>query len=193
MGSKRTYFWKARFNPIFRSNRIKGKHDMGRWRPPTPSSSPYITPAGFSALHKELDDIWLRRRDVVKALAEAAAEGDRSENAEYIYRKKELGGLDRRIRYLQKRLPALNVVRELPDGDAVYFGAIVAVRDDAGDTHCYRIVGPDESDAKTYAISIDSALARALLKKRIDDEVLVKTSGKTVALTILSIRYENQE
>ena len=70
---------------------------------------------------------------------------------------------------------------------------IFAVRDDAGDTHCYRIVGPDESDAKTYAISIDSALARALLKKRIDDEVLVKTSGKTVALTILSIRYENQE
>ena len=166
---------------------------MGRWRPPTPSSSPYITQAGFSALHKELDDIWLRRRDVVKALAEAAAEGDRSENAEYIYRKKELGGLDRRIRYLQKRLPALNVVRELPDGDAIYFGAIVEVCDDAGDTHCYRIVGPDESDAKTYAISIDSALARALLKKRIDDEVLLKTSGKTAALTILSIRYENQE
>jgi len=101
--------------------------------------------------------------------------------------------LDRRIRYLQKRLPALNVVRELPDGDAIYFGAIVEVRDDAGDTHCYRIVGPDESDAKTHAISIDSALARALLKKRIDDEVLVKTSGKTAALTILSIRYENQE
>ena len=166
---------------------------MGRWRPPAPSSSPYITPAGFAALQKELDDLWLRRRDVVKALAEAAAEGDRSENAEYIYRKKELGGLDRRIRYLQKRLPALNVVRELPDGDAIFFGAIVEVRDDTGDTHCYRIVGPDEADAKTYAISIDSSIARALLKKRVDDEVLVETSEKTVALTILSIRYANQE
>jgi transcription elongation factor GreB len=76
---------------------------MGRWRPPPPDASPYITPAGFTTLQKELDDIWLRRRDVVKALAEAAAEGDRSENAEYIYRKKELGGLDRRIRYLQWR------------------------------------------------------------------------------------------
>jgi transcription elongation factor GreB len=84
---------------------------MGRWRPPAPHSSPYITPEGFTALQDELAAIWLRRRDVVKALAEAAAEGDRSENAEYIYRKKELGGLDRRIRYLQKRLPALNARR----------------------------------------------------------------------------------
>jgi transcription elongation factor GreB len=166
---------------------------MGRWRPPTPSSSPYITPAGFSVLQKELDDIWLRRRDVVKALAAAAAEGDRSENAEYIYRKKELGGLDRRIRYLQKRLPALNVVRELSNGDAIYFGAIVQVRDDAGDTHRYRIVGPDESDPKKFSISMDSALARALMKKRVDDEVLLEASGKTAAFTILSISYENQE
>ncbi len=74
---------------------------MGRWRPPAPKSSPYITPAGFEALQTELDGIWVRRRDVVKALSAAAAEGDRSENAEYIYRKKELAGLDRRIRYLQ--------------------------------------------------------------------------------------------
>ena len=76
-------------------------------------------------LQKELKDLWLRRRDVVKALAAAAAEGDRSENAEYIYRKKELGGLDYRIRYLQKRLPTLNIVRDLPNGAAVYFGATV--------------------------------------------------------------------
>ena len=96
---------------------------MGRWRPPAPISSPYITPAGFEALQKELDDIWLRRRDVVKALAAAAAEGDRSENAEYIYRKKELGGLDRRIRYLQKRLPALNIVRERRPRAIEYFSA----------------------------------------------------------------------
>ena len=166
---------------------------MGRWRPPAPRSSPYITPAGFAALQKELDELWLRRRDVVKALAAAAAEGDRSENAEYIYRKKELGGLDRRIRYLQKRLPALNVVRETPNGDAIFFGAIVEVRDAAGLTHCYRIVGPDEADAKNNAISMDSPLARALLKKRVDDDVVVETGEETLALSVLSIRYEEQD
>lgn len=165
---------------------------MGRWRPPAPSSSPYITPAGFVALQKELDDIWLRRRDVVKALAAAAAEGDRSENAEYIYRKKELGGLDRRIRYLQKRLPALNVVREHPRGDAIYFGAIVEVRDEDGETYTYRIVGPDETDARTSAISVDSPLARALHAKRVDDEVVFKAGGKKIAMSVVSIHYEHQ-
>ena len=163
---------------------------MGRWRPPAPASSPYITPTGFKVLQEELDDIWLRRRDVVKALAAAAAEGDRSENAEYIYRKKELGGLDRRIRYLQKRLPALNVVREQPAGDAVYFGALVEVCDDTGESITYRIVGPDETDAKTLAISMDSPLAKALHKKRVDDEVDVNIGDKKTTLTILSIRYQ---
>jgi transcription elongation factor GreB len=163
---------------------------MGRWRPPAPKSSPYITPAGFAALQKELKDIWVRRRDVVKALAAAAAEGDRSENAEYIYRKKELGGLDRRIRYLQKRLPDLNVVRESPSGDAIYFGATVEVRDDAGNMMTYRIVGSDEADAKTSAISMDSPLAKALLAKRVDDEVFVTTGEKTVTISVVSVRYE---
>ena len=162
---------------------------MGRWRPPAPESSPYITPTGFAALQEELDAIWLRRRDVVKALAEAAAEGDRSENAEYIYRKKELGGLDRRIRYLQKRLPILNVVRESPNNDAIYFGAIVEVCDEAGDIHSYRIVGPDETDAKTSAISMDSPLAKALLAKRVDDEVVVKAKDKITTMSVVSIRY----
>ena len=162
---------------------------MGRWRPPAPGSSPYITAAGFAALQQELKDIWLRRRDVVKALAAAAAEGDRSENAEYHYRKKELGGLDRRIRYLQKRLPMLNVVTELPDGNAVYFGATVQVRDDNGDEHRYRLVGPDEADAKQGAISIDSPLAKALLGKRVEDAVPVRTQQQTTTLIILSIHY----
>jgi len=162
---------------------------MGRWRAPAPESSPYITPAGFAALQRELDDIWLRRRDVVKALAEAAAEGDRSENAEYIYRKKELGGLDRRIRYLQKRLPVLNVVREQPSGDTVYFGAIVEVRDDTGDTNTYRIVGPDETDAKTSAISMDSPLAKALLAKHVGDELVLTTNGISTTMCVISIRY----
>ena len=165
---------------------------MGRWRPPAPSSSPYITPAGFVALQKELDDIWLRRRNVVKALAAAAADGERSENAEYIYRKKELGGLDRRIRYLQKRLPALNVVREHPRADAIYFGAIVKVRDEVGNTYTYRIVGPDATDATTSAISMDSPLARALLAKRVDDKVVFKAGGKSIAMSVVSIHYEHQ-
>ena len=165
---------------------------MGRWRPPVPAASPYITPAGFRALKEELDDIWLRRRVVVKALAEAAAEGDRSENAEYIYRKKELGGLDRRIRYLQKRLPALTVVRSSPTGDAIYFGARVTVRNAAGETQTYRIVGPDETDAKASSISIDSPLARAMLKKCVDDEIEFKLGQNSSVLTVLAIRYDQE-
>ena len=142
-------------------------------------------------MQQELKDIWLRRRDVVKALSEAAAEGDRSENAEYIYRKKELGGLDRRIRYLQKRLPTLNVVRELPGKDAIYFGAWVELSDDSGQTHNYRIVGPDETDAKTFAISLDSPLAKALLSKHVGDEVQMKMGEKTTALSVISIHYND--
>ena len=162
---------------------------MGRWRPPAPKSSPYITPQGYETLQEELSGLWLRRRDVVKALSEAAAEGDRSENAEYIYRKKELAGIDGRIRYLQKRLPELNVVRDAPTGDAVFFGASVEVSDEDGETHCYRIVGPDEIDAKTFAVSIDSPVAKALLKKRVDDEAVVTIDGRTRTLTVVSIRY----
>ena len=144
-------------------------------------------------LQKELKDLWLRRRDVVTALSAAAAEGDRSENAEYIYRKKELGGIDYRIRYLQKRLPVLNVVRDTPRGDAVYFGATVEICDNSGDIRSYRIVGPDEADGKTSSISMDSPIARALLAKRVDDEIVVKIGDKTSTLTVLSIRYAASE
>lgn len=140
-------------------------------------------------MQAELKEIWVRRRDVVKALAAAAAEGDRSENAEYIYRKKELGGLDYRIRYLQKRLPDLNVVRETPRSDAIYFGATVSVRDDIGVSRTYRIVGPDEADAKTSAISIDSPLARALLGKRVDDEVTFIAVETSTVMNVISIKY----
>ena len=163
---------------------------MGRWRPPAPKSSPYITPAGFEALQAELDGIWVRRREVVKALAAAAAEGDRSENAEYIYRKKELAGLDRRIRYLQKRLPELTVVRETHNGDRVFFGATVEVCDDDGEIQAYRLVGADEADARLSAISIDSPLAKALLGKQVDDEVTISVGDTTSTVCIESIRYE---
>ncbi len=140
-------------------------------------------------LQAELNELWLRRRDVVKALSEAAAEGDRSENAEYIYRKKELAGIDRRIRYLQKRLPSLKVVREKPDGSAVYFGATVEICNEAGDTARYRIVGPDETDTKRNAISIDSPMARALLKKSVDDEVSIDLGETRKTVVITAIHY----
>lgn len=163
---------------------------MGRWRPPAPRSSPYITERGFKALEDEQKALWLRRRDVVKALAAAAAEGDRSENAEYIYRKKELGGIDRRIRYLQKRLPDLKVVREFANNDAVFFGATVTLSDDAEATSRYRIVGPDEANAKEGSISMDSPIARALLSRRVGDEVVIQIAGNSRRLLIESVHYE---
>lgn len=162
---------------------------MGRWRPPAPTSSPYITESGFEALQVELSGLWPKRREVVKALAAAAAEGDRSENAEYIYRKKELAGIDRRIRYLQKRLPALKVVREFSGGEAAFFGASVTVQDETGDAVTYRIVGPDEADAGSFRISIDSALARGMLGKHVDDEVEVSIGDRVLRLSIIAIEY----
>lgn len=166
---------------------------MGRWRPPAPQSSPYITPAGFATLQQELKDIWTRRRDVVKALAAAAAEGDRSENAEYIYRKKELAGLDRRIRYLQKRLPALTVVERQANTGAVYFGAVVTLTDASGVSRAHRLVGPDETDAKSGAISIDSPLAKAILGKTVGDEVAIRIEDVESVLQIVSIDYDTPE
>jgi transcription elongation factor GreB len=163
---------------------------VGRWRPPAPKSSPYITAAGYDRLQSELKALWVRRRDVVRALADAAAEGDRSENAEYIYRKKELAGIDRRIRYLQKRLPDLTVVREHTNRSAVFFGAWVTLLNDDDSESRYRIVGPDETDAKRGWISIDSPLARALLKKVVDDEVAVRLGETVQTLVVLGIEYE---
>ncbi len=163
---------------------------MGRWRPPTPAAAPYITPAGFAALQAELRDLWVRRRDVVAALSAAAAEGDRSENAEYIYRKKELGGIDRRIRYLQKRLPALTVVRDAPDADAIFFGATVRLTGNDGIGHEYRIVGPDEAQASTGQISLDAPLARSLLKKHKGDTVATPDGD---VLTVTGIRYTDSD
>ncbi|MBT8444907.1 MAG: GreA/GreB family elongation factor [Gammaproteobacteria bacterium] len=162
---------------------------MPRWRPPPPRSSPYITPAGYAALERDLKDLWTRRADVVKALAAAAAEGDRSANAEYIYRKKELGGIDSRIRYLQKRMPSLNVVRETPAQDRIFFGATVTLEREGGEEVSYRIVGADEADASTGSISVDSPLARGLLKKQVDDDVEVTIGERRELYTIIEIRY----
>ena len=167
---------------------------MTRSRPPAPPKSPYITRAGWDALHAEQEDLWKRRREVVVHLSAAAAEGDRSENAEYIYRKKQLREMDRRIRYLQKRLPALKVVDRRPEGTGqVFFGAWVTLEDQAGALTVYRIVGADEFDPKRNWISIDSPMARALLKRRVDDEVSVDTPGGRVELAILDVCYHEPD
>ncbi|MGH8076144.1 MAG: transcription elongation factor GreB [Lysobacter sp.] len=165
---------------------------MGRWRPPAEHSTALITRDGHARLKAELDDLWrVKRPEVVKALAAAAAEGDRSENAEYTYRKKQLGEIDRRVRYLSKRLPSLRVVETAPsDPEAVYFGATVEVENIvSGDSQRYRIVGPDETDAKLGWISIDSPLARAMLKKRIDDEFEANLPGGPERFVIADVRY----
>ncbi len=154
-------------------------------------SSPYITPEGYATLKSEYDQLWnVRRPEVVRALAAAAAEGDRSENAEYIYRKKELREIDRRVRYLQKRLPELKVVASKPaDASRVFFGATVTVSDDGGVEKTYRIVGADETDAAHGMISVDSPLARALLKKSEGESVLASLPGGEREFEILRIRY----
>ena len=165
---------------------------MSRWRPPAEGSTALITRAGHDRLKAELDELWrVKRPEVVKALAAAAAEGDRSENAEYTYRKKQLGEIDRRVRYLSKRLEALRVVDDAPaDRDAVFFGAEVEVENiDNGDTATYRIVGPDETDAQRGWISIDAPLARAMLKKRVDDEFEAQLPGGAVRFAIIGVRY----
>ena len=164
---------------------------MGRYRPPAPKKSAYITARGMERLRQEEKALWLRRRDVTRALAAAAAEGDRSENAEYIYRKKELREIDRRIRYLQKRLPDLKVVSGMPDNPGqVFFGAWVTIEDSEGEECSYRIVGPDEFDEKAGYISMDSPVARALMKRHLDDEVRLETPGGVRTVWITDIRYE---
>ena len=165
---------------------------MSRWRPPAESSTALITREGHARLKAELDELWrIRRPEVVVALTAAAAEGDRSENAEYHYRKKQLGEIDRRVRYLTKRLEALRVVDTAPDDPAaVFFGATVELENIAtGAVSRYRIVGPDETDATLGHISIDSPLARALLKKRIDDEVEAALPGGSECFALVSVSY----
>lgn len=164
---------------------------MSRWRPPRPKSSPYITAEGYKVLENELTQLWERRKHVTAAVSAAAAEGDRSENAEYIYRKKELREIDRRIHYLQKRLPSLTVVAEKPGNrNQVFFGAWVTLEDEEGQEITYRIVGADEIDTSGGLISLDSPLARALLKKGLDDEVVLNQAERQLRYYITAIDYK---
>ncbi|MCU0976425.1 MAG: transcription elongation factor GreB [Steroidobacteraceae bacterium] len=168
---------------------------MTRYRPPARSGSKYITPAGLRRLRDELDQLWrVERPEVTRAVAEAAAQGDRSENAEYTYGKRRLREIDRRVRFLRKRLEGMVVVNAPPaDPRRVYFGAWVTLEDEDGNERRHRITGPDEFDLAPAWISVDSPLARALLGKRVDDEISVELAGGTQRWVITAIEYEAAE
>ena len=164
---------------------------MSRDRKPRPASSQYITPEGARRLRDELTALWtVERPRVTQEVSDAAALGDRSENAEYIYGKRRLREIDRRIRFLGKRLDVLTVVEptERTDG-RVYFGCWVAVEDEEGVEAEYRLVGPDEADAKERRVSIDSPLGRALLGRTEGDEVTVVRPKGPAVFTIVGVRY----
>ena len=164
---------------------------MSRWRPPAERSSPYITAQGMAALKAEYDELWRRRRpEVVRALAAAAAEGDRSENAEYQYRKKELREIDRRVRYLQKRIPDLKVASQPPDDQQrIFFGAEICLWTETDGERQIRIVGADEAEPSRGWISVDSPLARQLMGKASVEEVLHQLPERAVEGEIVSVVY----
>ena len=159
--------------------------------PYAPPVARYITPEGARKLRDELEHLWtVERPRVTQEVADAAAQGDRSENAEYIYGKRRLREIDRRVRFLGKRLEEVVIVDEAPkDPGRVFFGAWVTIEDEEGEVAEWRIVGADESDVKTRAISVDSPVARALMGKRIGDEVTVRVPKGEVVYTIVKIRY----
>jgi transcription elongation factor GreB len=165
---------------------------LSRFRPTEKPGSKYITREGERRLRAELEQLWrIERPKVTQAVAEAAAQGDRSENAEYIYGKRRLREIDRRVRHLRARLEDMVIVASPPsDLQRVYFGAWVSLETDAGARVRYRIVGPDEFDREPGFISMDSPLGRALMKKAVDDQVPVELAGGTRTFTVLAIEYE---
>lgn len=166
---------------------------MSRYRPPAAPKSSYITAEGERQLTQELKYLWkVKRPEVTEAVREAAAQGDRSENAEYIYGKKQLREIDRRVRYLSKRLENFTVVDRPPtDTSKVFFGAWVTLIDENDKEYRYRIVGPDEIDTDKGYISIDAPMARALLKKSVDDEIEVNTPSGGRYYEITAIEYQS--
>jgi transcription elongation factor GreB len=165
---------------------------MSRYRSPQTPGSKYITPEGKKRLSDEFEFLWREKRpEVTAALAAAAAEGDRSENAEYIYRKKQLREIDSRIHHLKNRLENIVVVDSAPtDPLRIFFGAWVRLEDDEGNVSEYRIVGPDEFDPAKNLISMDAPMARALMKKTEGDEVTVKRPKGEIVFTIMRVQYK---
>jgi transcription elongation factor GreB len=164
---------------------------VGRWRPPERPGSSYITPAGARRMRAELDLLWRTERPAVTlAVSEAAAQGDRSENAEYTYGKKRLREIDRRVRFLRKRLEGIVVVDRPPtDPSRVFFGAWIVLEDPAGARREHRVVGPDEFDMDPRYLSMDAPLGRMLLGKRLDEELMVELPAGPRVYTIVAIRY----
>ena len=158
-----------------------------------PKRTAYITAEGAKKLRAELDELWtVERPRVTQQVADAAAMGDRSENAEYIYGKRRLREIDRRVRFLSKRLEEIRVVKEPPtDPKRVFFGAWVTLEDDDGTEKTYRIVGADESDLERGYISIDSPVARGLLGKCDGDTFTVRVPKGDVEYTIVRVKYES--
>ncbi len=167
---------------------------MGRYRPPRQRGSRYITPEGEQALRDELHQLWKVERPVVtNAVHEAAKNGDRSENGDYIYGKRRLREIDSRVRFLNKRLDEVEVVQRMPDDtDKIFFGAWVTLEDENGDERQWRIVGPDEFDLSLGKLSMDSPLARALLGKRLDDEIRVHSPSGEQVYYVTGIRYQRE-
>lgn len=164
---------------------------MSRYRPPLPQSSKYITVAGAARRRAELEQLWrVERPRVTQAVAAAAAQGDRSENADYIYGKRRLREIDARVRHLRKRLEGMVVVEQPPsDPKRVFFGAWVTLEGSEGERHRYRIVGPDEFGDESGGISMDAPLARALLGKPLDAEVTVALASGEKSYLIVEIAY----
>lgn len=164
---------------------------MGRYRAPTKPSSFYITPEGKQKLQDELTFLWRDKRpQVTRSVTEAAAQGDRSENAEYIYGKKQLREIDSRVRFLRKRLEQLTVVDRIPDDqETIYFGAHILLEDEEGEEKRYQIVGPDEFDLKQNKISVDAPLARALLGKKKGDELTFSGPKGQTEYYIVDVKY----
>lgn len=162
-------------------------------RPPptTPPKKSYITPDGAKKLRTELDQLWtVERPRVTQQVSDAAALGDRSENADYIYGKRRLREIDRRVRFLRKRLDVVTVVNETPsDAGRVFFGAWVTLEDEDGEEVTYRIVGPDESNVELGWISMEAPVGMALLGKRDGDDVRVQRPKGNITYTIVGIRY----
>ena len=163
-----------------------------RSRPDESGKPGEITSAGYRRLEDEAERLWtVERPKLVRSVATAAAEGDRSENAEYIYGERKLAEIDRRLNYLGKRLKVLTVVDEPPARDGrVYFGAFVTLEDEEGQTVRYQIVGSDEIDPAQKRISIDSPLAQALLRRRAGDEVLVQRPKGEIEYVVVDVAYE---
>lgn len=164
---------------------------MGRWRPPRQRGSGYITAEGAKALEQELHQLWkVERPAVTQVVHEAAKNGDRSENGDYIYGKRRLREIDSRVRFLSKRLEEVQVVERIPDDpEKVYFGAYVTLEDEEGKESTLRIVGPDEFDLRQHKLSVDSPLARAMLGKSIDDEVVFNSPEGKQHYFITAVRY----